>query len=77
MAIKTNLKMQYERDLETYIIENVIDLYQLDKLVKLYGLEKVYFFVLGFIFKKTQVNFYIQEHFLKQESRLIFCLNRC
>lgn len=43
MAIKTNLKMQYERDLETYIIESVIDLYQLDKLVKLYGLEKVYF----------------------------------
>lgn len=43
MAIKTNLKMQYERDLETYIIENVIDLYQLDKLVKLYGLGKVYF----------------------------------
>lgn len=57
MAIKTNIEMQYERDLETYIIENV----------------KKCIFVLGFIFKKTQVNFYIQEHFLKQKSHLMFC----
>lgn len=57
MAIKTNLEMQYERDLETYIIENV----------------KKCIFVLGFIFKKIQVNFYIQEHFLKQKSHLMFC----
>lgn len=51
MAIKTNLKMQYERDLRPALL----------RMCRCAGkstwLRKSVFFVLGFIYKKTQVKF--------------------